>query len=94
MLAYSIFYQFSHCLIFSVFTRISADTPLGCDEGWVQNNNYCYRFYNTKAVTWQQASDECNRYDSSLLYFDNIAEEVNLQYRIIETIFQNEYSFI
>ena len=53
-----------------------ADTPVGCDEGWVDANNYCYLFYNTRRVTWQQAANECNRYDSSLVFFDNMDEEV------------------
>ena len=55
----------------------AADVALGCDEGWYYNNGYCYLFYNTRMVTWQQASDECDRYDSSLLYFDDLNEEVS-----------------
>lgn len=45
-------------------------TAIGCDEGWVNANNYCYLFTTTRAVTWQEAADECDTYDSSLLYFD------------------------
>ena len=47
-----------------------------CAAGWVNANNYCYLFVNTKAVTWKQASSECDLYDASLLYFDNAAEKV------------------
>ena len=68
--------------MFSVLTPITADKALGCDEGWANANGYCYLFYNTRRVSRQQAANECDRYDSSLLYFDNKKEEVKQKWNI------------
>lgn len=53
--------------------------PLGCDEGWEDANGYCYLFVTDKKVTFRQAEQECNRYDSSLLYIQSQAEYVSTQ---------------
>ena len=72
-------------VMFSVITPITADKSLGCDEGWANANGYCYLFYNTRRVSRQQAANECDRYDSSLLYFDNKEEEVKQKWNIAKT---------
>ena len=72
-------------VMFSVLTPITADKSLGCDEGWANANGYCYLFYNKRRVSRQQAANECDRYDSSLLYFDNKEEEVKQKWNIAKT---------
>ena len=64
--------RFDCISVFSPVFGDSGDTyaAIGCDVGWVNANNYCYLFTTTRAVTWQEAADECDTYDSSLLYFD------------------------
>ncbi|XP_053376223.1 C-type mannose receptor 2-like [Mercenaria mercenaria] len=70
--------KFVFLLSFLIFlaNRGRADEAFGCDEGWINVNQQCYMFINDKKVTWSEAEEECNRYDSSLMYFDNIDEVI------------------
>ena len=51
--------------------------PLGCQAGWVEGNGYCYLFNTYKKVTFRQAEQECNKYDSSALYIESQTEYVS-----------------
>ncbi|XP_052802071.1 macrophage mannose receptor 1-like [Mya arenaria] len=44
--------------------------PLGCDIGWDQYGTNCYLFIADKWVTYDQTISECNKYDSSPIWFD------------------------
>lgn len=62
--------------VWNLFSNTGAQKSLGCADGWYNANKKCYMFVNWKKTTWSQAEQECNTYDSALMYFDN-ADEVN-----------------
>ncbi|KAK3595855.1 hypothetical protein CHS0354_014678 [Potamilus streckersoni] len=59
----------------NIYGDNSDGVPLGCDLGWVNDdNNNCYYIQNIKRVTWSEANEECNRMKSMRLRIEDSNE--------------------
>ena len=76
-----VFLDYNRCcyMLFYLSGLVQGQTgkPLGCQAGWVEGNGYCYLFNTYKKVTFRQAEQECNKYDSSALYIESQTEYVS-----------------
>ena len=67
---------FIYLAVYTVRSDSTNATTLPCGDGWVSYNNYCYLFNNKKWINRDQAADECDQRDGSLLYLSNMDELV------------------
>ncbi|KAF8796738.1 CUB and sushi domain-containing protein 1 [Argiope bruennichi] len=51
-------------------TFVEGNSLLLCPDGWSQNNDQCYRFFNIRR-SWKRAAEICRRYGSELALVEN-----------------------
>ncbi|KAH3891696.1 macrophage mannose receptor 1-like [Dreissena polymorpha] len=85
-------YLFSSVLGCCVLAGIcyGQDTMVSCPDSWEPFNGNCYLFVTNKLVTYSQTTDECNKFDSSPMYFDT-QDEINWFKKMIQKYPSSEY---
>ena len=73
-------YQF-----FANYSNLNAFIPQGCESGWSEFENACYRFFSS-SLSWGSAMSSCLSYDSQLTSILTSAEQ-----NFIESIITSSY---
>lgn len=54
------------CKITRVKPVVETKETLACAEGWTQNSNMCYKYFERERASWPEAREKCKRFGGDL----------------------------